>query len=227
MKKEKILIIAPHCDDEILGCGGTISHFNKLNYEVYVLVITNAHKGNSSKYSEIYINKLRKECLNAHKILSVKKTFFLEFPAPYLDKVPIAEISDKIKEYVDKIKPSFVFIPFIGDSHVDHQITHKASLVALRPNSKLKVKNILCYETLSETEWGDNISGPIFTPNFYIQLKKIDIAKKMQAMKKYKSQIKKFPHSRSLESINNLAKTRGASINTDYAESFVLVRMII
>lgn len=227
MKKENILIVAPHCDDEILGCGGTISHFNKLNYNVYVLIITNAHKGDSLKYPENYINKLRKECLNAHKTLFVKKTYFLEFPAPYLDQVPIAEISDKIKEYVDKTKPIFVFIPFIGDSHIDHQITHKAALVALRPNAELKVKNVLCYETLSETEWGDHISGPIFTPNFYIQLKKIDLAKKMQAMKKYKSQLKKFPHSRSLESIKNLAQTRGASINVDYAESFIVVRMII
>ena len=93
-KKDNILIIAPHCDDEILGCGATINYFQKLNFNIFVLIITNANNGNNLKYSKKYIDNLRKEALSAHKLLKVSKTFFLEFPAPCLDQVPISEIAE-------------------------------------------------------------------------------------------------------------------------------------
>ena len=227
MKKRKILIIAPHCDDEVLGCGGAISHFKDLNYDVNVLILTNASKGDNQKYTTKEINKIRNECKSANKYLSVNRIFFLDFPAPNLDQYPISKIADSIKNYINKIEPLYVFIPFVGDAHIDHQIVYKASIVALRPINKFKVKNIFCYETLSETEWGDNLSRNIFVPNYFIPLKKSYLEKKINAMKKYKSQIKKPPHPRSEDGIFNLAKLRGLSIGTNFAESYMVVRITI
>ena len=107
-----------------------------------------------------------------------------------------------------------------------YQTVYKASIVALRPINKFKVKNIFCYETLSETEWGDNLSRNNFVPNFFIPLKKSYLEKKINAMKKYKSQIKKS-HPRSEDGIFNLAKLRGLSIGTNFAESYMVVRITI
>ena len=222
-----ILIIAPHADDEILGCGGSISYFIKKNFKVYVAIMTNANKGNPKLYSSNLINKIRKESLNAHKFLKISHTYFFDFPAPQLDQYPISLISDAINDLVKKINPKIVFLPHIGDSHIDHQIIHKASLVALRPINKNNLIKILSYETLSETEWGVNSSNNLFIPNYFISLKSEDIRKKILAFEKYKSQIKKHPHPRSLKGIENLARFRGNNISEKNAEAFMLIRNII
>ena len=224
---KNILIVAPHCDDEVLGCGGAISHYNNNNYKVNVCVMTNASKSNNSNFNEDMVNQIRKEAIRAHKYLKINNTFFFNFPAPNLDQFPVSIIAEKISKLVHKIKPEIVFIPFAGDSHVDHRVVNEASLVALRPISKFIVMKIYAYETLSETEWGDVINRSSFTPNFFIRLSKKDIDKKAKAMQIYKSQLKKYPHPRSEEGIINLAKYRGQSISQKLAESFMLIRDII
>ena len=221
-----ILIIAPHADDEILGCGGSINFFRRKGYDVYVAILTNANKGDETKYSEKYIYNLRKEAIKSHKHLGVSGTFFFEFPAPFLDQYPIAKISESIKKIITKIKPKKLFIPHLNDSHVDHQIIHKACMVAARPVGKVKIEEVLSYETLSETEWGLRNNDNYFIPNYFIILNKNDIKKKLGAFKFYKSQIKKNNHPRSLKSIEALSINRGSNISENYAEAFILVRKI-
>ena len=222
-----ILVIAPHADDEILGCGGSINFFIRKGYKVYVAILTNGNKGDKKKYSEKYIDGLRKEALKSHKYLGISKTFFFEFPAPYLDQYPIAKISDSIKKLIEKINPQKLFIPHLHDSHVDHQIIHKASLVAARPIGKVKIEEVYSYETLSETEWGSKNKNFYFIPNQYIIINKKDLIKKLSAFKFYKSQIKKNNHPRSLKSIEALAINRGSNISEKYAEAFIMLRKIL
>ena len=219
---KNILIIAPHADDEILGCGGTISKFSKKNINIYVAVMTNASKGDKKLFNKSKINNIRKECLYANKRLGVKKVFFFDFPAPRLDQYPIYKISEKINTLINKIKCETVFLPYGNDIHKDHQCIYQASLVACRPINNNLVKNIFCYETLSETEWGFDA----FHPNYFETLSNSDLKNKILAFREYKSQIKDDFHPRSENGIKNLAKYRGNNVSQENAEAFKIIRII-
>lgn len=222
-KKQNILIISPHGDDEILGCGGTIHKLCSTGNEVYVLVITNAHHGNPKLYSKIFLKKIRNETISANKFLGVKEVFFFDFPVNNLNKIDYSLIIDSIKKIIIKIKPNQIFIPHGNDIHNDHKIVNHCSLVASRPINNKYLVNILEYETLSETEWSENYN---FTPNYFNVLSKKNLDAKINSMKKYQSQIKKNPHPRSTDVIKSLAHLRGSSIGNTYAESFILKRYI-
>ena len=211
--KKKVLIIAPHADDEVLGCGGFISKFSK-DYLIHLLVMTNANKGDQKKFSENLIKKIRKESIRASKILNIKKITFREFPAPNLNQFPISIIADSIKEYIISFSPEMVFVPDKSDLHLDHKVIYHASLVATRPIIKNSPKYLISYETLSETEW----EPESFNPNFFVPLSEKNIRTKLKAFKQYKSQIKQSNHPRSINGIINLAKYRGQFINSKYAE---------
>ena len=223
---KNILVIAPHADDEILGCGGSINFYQKKGFNIYVAIMTNANRGNDKRYPIRFIENLRNEAIKSHNFLKITKTFFFDFAAPKLDQEPISIISDQISNIIKKIKPQKTFIPHIGDSHVDHQIIHKAALVALRPLYKNYHSDILSYETLSETEWGIKNNNSVFVPNHYVKLSKKDIDNKIKAFNFYKTQIKKYPHPRSKENILNLAKYRGSNISEKFAEAFNVIRTI-
>ena len=224
-KKNNVLIIAPHCDDEVLGCGGYISK-NKDKKNFYVLILTNANKGLPKIYSKKKINIIREEAKKVTKFLKVKEIFFEDFPAPILDVHPSSQISDKIMKYVNFLKPNEVFLPFFNDTHVDHQKTYLASITALRPFLKTSnyLKRILCYETPSETEFGYP-GKHIFNPNYYVSLSKKNIDDKIKALKIYKSQIKKFPHPRSENGLKILSSYRGMQSNSNFSEAFIIIRI--
>lgn len=219
--KKKILVIAPHADDEVLGCGGIINKFRS-EYSVNVLVMTNANKGNPKKYPDVKIKKIREESIRASKILKIKKIFFENFPAPNLDQFPIALIAEALNKQIKLLKPDMVFIPDKTDLHHDHKIIYQASLVATRPLDNKYIKYLISYETLSETEW----ETERFNPNLFISLSENDIKKKIKAFKEYKSQIKNAYHPRSKEGIINLAKYRGQFINSKYAEAFKIIKAV-
>jgi len=223
---EKILVIAPHCDDEVLSCGASINKQKSLGSHVTVLIMTNAFKGAPDLYSEAFINKTRSQTLKAHKILGVNSTIFEDFPAPELDQFPIRLISDKITNYLKKINPSKLYIPFYNDAHIDHQIISAASNVASRPINNTKIKEILFYETLSETEWSLGGNSEKFYPNYFEVVSKKNVTAKVRAFKEIKTQLKKIPHPRSLDNIFNLAKFRGSNISENYSEAFMALRII-
>ena len=222
--KSKVLILSPHADDEILGCGGFISKFSKQNYHINVLVLTNANKGAPEIYSPKQIQKLRIEAKSANKFIGTKKIFFENLPAINLNNFPVYKITDLISRYLENIKPEIVLIPSINDIHDDHKIIFKSAKVSLRPNKISSIKKILSYEVLSETEW--NEEGKLFNPNYFVSLTKNDINRKVKAFLKYKSQIKKYPHPRSKEAIINLSKVRGSQSFTEFAEAYKVEKIL-
>lgn len=221
--KKQILVISPHADDEILGCGGFISKFAKKNYHINVIIMTNASKGAHDLYSSEYIYNIRKEAKLANNIIGTKNIYFEDLPALNLNNYPSYKISGLLRKYLNRINPEIVLLPSSYDIHEDHKIIFKAAKVALRPNSKSNLKKILSYEVLSETEWNEN--GKVFSPNYFIRLKKSEINLKVKAFLKYKSQIKKYPHPRSKEAIINLSKVRGSQVFMEYAEAFKIEQM--
>ena len=222
--KKKILVLSPHADDEILGCGGFISKYSRLNYHINVLILTNANEGAPEIYSAEQIKKIRNEARQANKLIGTKKLYFENVPALNLTTYPIYKITNIINKYIKNINPEVVLIPSGNDIHDDHKVIFKAAKVSLRPNKKSNLKKILSYEVLSETEWNENEKS--FDPNYYVSLDKFNINKKVKAFLKYKSQVKKFPHPRSKEGILNLSKVRGSQVFMKHAEAFKVEKIL-
>lgn len=213
----RILIFAPHNDDEVLGVGGTIAKYAQTGNEVFVCEITSWLENTEQT------NKIKQEAVEAHDILGVKDTIFLDLPVVHLKETPTHIKNQKFVNVVKEIKPEIAYIPHIGDMHVDHGETAQAAMVALRPMNNPQLRAIYTYETLSETEWNiPNVSNG-FIPNVWSDI--TDTYKhKIEAMKCFQTQLYPFPHPRSLEAIEALAKLRGSTIGVNYAESFVCVR---
>ena len=216
------LVIAPHPDDEVLGCGGTIARLAADGARVDVAIVT---RGMPPAYSDQQVADVRAEADAAHRRLGVAETHFLDFPAAGLDRVPQADINRAMRQLITHIRPQTLFIPFIGDIHADHQIVFNAAMVASRPGDELRPDRILAYETLSETNWSAPYLTPAFVPNFYTDITGF-LEAKTAAFGCYASQCRAFPNERSVQSLEALAALRGSCVNVPAAEAFVLVREI-
>ena len=214
----KILVFAPHNDDEVLGVGGTIAKHVSEGHEVYVCEVT------SGKDQE-RLARIKNEALAAHKVLGVKETYFLNLPVVGLADISTKELNTALHGIVHKVKPNVAYIPHKGDMHIDHTLVAESAMVALRPVNNPQLKAIYAYETLSETEWNIPTVDNIFIPNVWSDITKT-LDKKIDAMKCYKSQLYDFPHPRSLEAIEALSKLRGSTVCVNNAESFMLMRFI-
>lgn len=214
----RILVFAPHNDDEVLGVGGTIAKYVKEGHEVYVCEVT-------SGVDKKRLERIQSEALAAHKILGVKETIFLGLPVVGLSDIPLKELNQSMFEAVEKVKPHIAYIPHKGDMHDDHTMVAESAMVALRPVNNPQLKAIYVYETLSETEWNIPTVDNAFIPNVWMDITEtIDL--KLEAMSEFKSQVKDFPNPRSLEALESLSKFRGSTICVRNAESFMLVRLI-
>ena len=220
--KQRILVLAPHPDDEILGAGGTIARAAAEEAEIFVAVLT---KGYPPRYSEEFDAQTRGQVLNAHAVLGVTETTMLSLPSAGVDMIPQHEVNAELENLFQQFNPDVVYMPFIGDIHRDHQLFAHSTMVASRPFAPTAPTTIYAYETLSETNWNAPYLTPGFIPNVFVDITDyLDV--KLRAMTCVKTQLKKFPHERSLEALEALAKLRGASIHRPAAEAFVLIRQI-
>jgi len=219
----KILIVAPHPDDEVLGCGGTICRAIAAGHDVWVCIVT---RGSPAIFEHSFVERGRTEARAVHAELGVVDTLFCDFPAPMLDTIPRHQVSDALRGIIDSLAIDTVFIPHGGDIHFEHTIVAEAALVACRPIRGSSVKRVYAYETLSETEWAPPQTSRAFIPNVFVDISGY-IDAKLRAMNGYASQIQQAPHPRSAEGIQSLAKLRGLSIGCHYAEAFMLIREIV
>ena len=212
----KVLVFAPHNDDEVLGVGGTIAKYAAEGHAVYVCEIT----------SGLNAKILQMEAEKAHQILGVKETLHMNLPAVKLKNMDVSEINDSISNVIKRINPEIVFTPFIGDMHIDHREVTESVLVATRPIDNSSIKTVYMYETLSETGWNIPNSDRSFIPDTWIDITDY-IDHKINAMKCFESQIKEYPNPRSEASIKAMAMYRGSTVSIEYAEAFMLIRNII
>jgi LmbE family N-acetylglucosaminyl deacetylase len=218
----RIFVLAPHPDDEVLGAGGAIAWHVARGNEVHVGILT---RGHPAIFSEDSIAQVRREAGQAHELLGISRTHFCdELPAPGLDTVPHHVVTQVIRGWLQEIKPEVFYIPHRGDIHIDHRLAYHAALVAARPGYS-SVRRILCYETLSETEWSGPALEDAFLPNVFVDIS-LHLETKQAAMRAYKSQLKSFPNPRSAENIEALARLRGATVQVPAAEAFILIREI-
>lgn len=209
----KVLVIGAHPDDEILGVGGTICKHIKNSDDVYVCIVT---KSIEPRWSKEYMERKIIEQKEVDTLLNIKQRFNLDLPTTQLNIIAHGEFNSKISEIVEKVKPDIVYTHFEGDLNLDHTIVFRGTLLATKTPNRIK---LLCFETLSSTE----NTNSYFKPNFYVEINEF-IDKKLKAFKIYSSEVKKYPHTRSLEGLKILAQRRGSEICTEYAEAFILIR---
>lgn len=218
----KTLVVAPHPDDEVLGCGGTIARLADAGQEVHVAIVT---RGYEPAFSDEQVERVRAELVEAHDVLGVTKCHFLDLPAAALDTLPGAQLNHAIGKLVGDIAPATMFLPFVGDIHRDHQLVFTAGLVAARPRGGDVPRRIYAYETLSETNWAAPGLTETFAPNTYFDVSET-MERKLEAFSRFDSQIKAFPDERSLKTIESLAAVRGSTVYLPAAEAFMLIREI-
>lgn len=217
----KVLVVSPHPDDEVLGAGGTIARLVNEGNDVTVVVVT---KGWEPLFKNCQVEKVRNEACRAGEILGVKSVRFMDLPVTKLNEIPKHEINKIFDEVITQEMPEMVFLPFRGDRHQDHKEIFDACMVALRPTENRKyIKQILCYETVSETHWAAPKIEVGFEPQLWIDITAY-LPTKLEAMSSYESQLREKPDARSLDAISSLAKWRGSVVGMHAAECFVVVR---
>ena len=220
--KKRVLVVAPHPDDETLGVGGTIAKYSAQGDEVFVLMV-------SGHLPPIYSRKAYEETVSeaysAFSVLGVKESEFLEIPATMIGDQPLHEVNARISKVVNDFNPHIVLCPY-PDRHIDHRLVFDSVMVATRPVGVGKdIEIVAAYETLSETHWNAPHIEPNFTPNWVVDISD-HISKKLDALACYRSQISEFPGPRSVEAVEALAKFRGTQAGFGYGEGFHIVRMI-
>ena len=221
----KIMIIAAHPDDDVLGCGGVMSKYN----QEYIFRVVFIAEGSTCRFSEIHesneiqvdaINERKSSAIESLRFLGIEDIMFYNLPCGRLDAVPIIEINKIIESEIDDFKPNIVLVHSPLDNNNDHRIINRSLMMAARPGVFDHLNNVVEYEVLSSTEWNFSSS---FLPNIFIEISEVDLNNKWAALSCYQSEISDFPHPRSLEGVKALARYRGIQCGHKLTEGYRLV----
>jgi N-acetylglucosamine malate deacetylase 1 len=224
-RMKSILVIAAHPDDETLGCGGTMARFAQEGKAVHVAFVADgvgARRANGLLEPET-LAAHRLAATNACAVLGALPPRFGDFPDNKLDTVPLLEIVQYIEGLISTCRPDTILTHHCGDLNIDHQLVHRAVVTACRPQAGHPVTTLLFFETPSSTEWQSPGTGPAFMPNWFVDITGT-LDNKIQAAQCYESELRPWPHPRSVLGIEHLACWRGATVGADAAEAFMLGR---
>ena len=213
----KVLVIAAHPDDEILGCGGTVALHTMNGDQVTNLVVC---EGESLRYDNLEVDH-QSQIYKAGEVLGVHDIRSLQFPDQKLEKTVLTDLIDPILNIIRNIKPNIIYTQFGGDVNRDHKILFEAVQVATRPTEKF-VEKVLAYDTASSTEWA---FPRTFNPDTWIDISGV-LDKKLEAMKQDQTELREYPHPRSIEGLKNKAKAWGNQACMEAAEVFMTVRRV-
>lgn len=211
-----VLVVVAHPDDEILLCGGAMAK-HVANWEPVHVLIMSSGVGSRGTDSE----KERMDSLFKASQVICYTVEVLDFPDQQLDTVPILSIIQEIEKRIRNLKPTLVYTHWTGDMNKDHRITADATMVACRPQPGQTVKTLLMGEVCSSTEWAGG-----FNPNWYSDIT-IYMPTKLEACRCYESEMRKWPHPRSVSGVWNMAEYRGGTVGVCYAEAFECRRMVV
>jgi N-acetylglucosamine malate deacetylase 1 len=215
----KILAIAPHPDDETLGCGGTLYKHKAEGDEIYWLIVTGISE--DTGWANDAVIKRDNEMNAVSKKYGFSDVFNLRLPTTKIDTLPLSDLIEKITDVYKNIKPDVIYIPFSYDVHTDHQIIAKALQSTFKWFRYPHIKNIYMYETPSETEF-NFVENRVFRPNVFINISQY-LENKIETMKIYASEFGEHPFPRSEKALRALATLRGAQSGYEAAEAFELV----
>ena len=220
MLKKKILIVAAHPDDELLGVGGTLKK-HLLNGDCVRIIILSKGKTSRKNFKFKEILKLNRETNKALKFLGIKKYKIFNFPDNKFDSVPLISIVKTIEEFKKNYKPDRVYTHFLSDLNIDHRITAEATITAFRPLPRENCTEVLSFEIASSTD----LMKRKFAPNYFVDISRT-INAKIKALSFYKSEMRKSPHPRSLNNIKAMSAFRGKQLGVKFAEAFEVIRIL-
>lgn len=230
MDKKRILVIAAHPDDEVLGCGATIARHTKLGDEVRVVIlaegVTSRDKKRDRKQRSSDLSQLAKAAHKANEVLGVSSLNLHNFPDNRMDSIDLLDVVKVVEGFINKYEPEIVYTHHYGDLNIDHKIVHEAVVTACRPMPSQIAKTLLFFEIPSSTEWRMSNTTSYFIPNWFMNVTDT-LSIKLKALEVYQSEMRKWPHSRSIEAVEHLARWRGASVGVEAAEAFVLGRNLV
>ncbi|MBU2896868.1 PIG-L deacetylase family protein [Vibrio hepatarius] len=219
-----VLIVAPHADDETLGCGGSILKFIDQGYIVHWLLVTGMTDKAGFTAQQIRARKLEIEKVS--KAYGFSQTHQLEFPPAQLETRPKGEVIGSISQVINRLEPELVFTVYRNDAHSDHEIVYDAVMSATKSFRYPFVKKVLAYETLSETDFGLKPEDGGFKPNVFIDITDY-LEEKLDILAMFESEVHDFPFPRSRVALEALARVRGVQCNSEAAESFMLIKEIL
>jgi LmbE family N-acetylglucosaminyl deacetylase len=226
---ESALVVAAHPDDEVLGCGGTLARMASRGHPVHVLLLadgeTSRATGAQSRGARNHLAKRRNAAETAGEILGLASLELLDLPDNRLDNMALLDVVQRVEAVVQRYRPAIVLTHHAGDVNIDHRIVHDAVITACRPQPAHSVRTLLFFEVPSSTEWRPPGSGRPFDPNWFVDIS-TTLPKKLRALEAYETEMRPFPHPRSLEAVQALARWRGASVGIGAAEAFILGRRL-
>jgi LmbE family N-acetylglucosaminyl deacetylase len=224
------LVIAAHPDDEVLGCGATIARLVAEGWAVHVTIVAEGATSRSVKRDpsmhQVELSDLAKCAEAANNILGSASLKLYSLPDNRMDGVELLDVVKLVEAEINHYKPCLVLTHHAGDVNIDHRVLHDAVITACRPQPQHLVKNLLFFEVPSSTEWRPAASGMYFAPNYFYDVTAF-LEKKLEALRAYEPEMRGFPHPRSIEAVEHLARWRGATIGCAAAEAFMLGRAIL
>ena len=220
----RILAIAPHPDDETLGCGGALLRHKANGDSIFWLVVTRGHEPQWSKET---LDQKENEIAEVNKAYGFEDVFRANLPTIQLDKLPLEQLIEGIRGPVEAAKPDTVYLNHAGDVHSDHRAVFEATMSVLKPfyGARHGVKRVLSYEIPSSTDQAPPSVSRVFVPTVFVDISKF-MERKLEIMSLYGTEMQPYPLPRSLDSIKAVARVRGSTIGVEYAEAFSLVREV-
>lgn len=223
-----ILVISAHPDDEVLGCGGTMARVAKEGHSVYVAILSEGITARYQKPEDADRKLIEALQATTHKVgalLGAKEVFNYDLPDNRFDTIAQLDVAKIIEDLIARLQPEVVYTQHGGDLNIDHAVIWRATLAATRPKVGGPVKKVYGYEVASCTEWAFQGFSPVFHPNTFVDITAtLDV--KIKAMQMYESEMRPFPHPRSPEALQAIARHWGSVAGLQAAEAFELVREI-
>jgi LmbE family N-acetylglucosaminyl deacetylase len=216
----KVLVIAPHMDDEVLGCGGTIRRHVTAGDDVIVCIVT--QRAYNHEYDHELISREKDACHRARDILGYNEIVFLDLPDEKLDQSQI-DIIVPLEETVNEYRPDIVYLPHRGDNNQDHRAVFEAVRVACRPYAAGGASTLRVYEVPSSTDIVPLYAEWPFLSNYYVDISAV-LEDKLKAMACYEAESRPFPHPRSQKGLRTYAMKRGIESGLSAAEAFMVIR---
>lgn len=228
-----VLVVAAHPDDEVLGCGGSMARLADEGAAVHVHFLADGvgarsrrSGGRPARPDATALKARRGAALKACDILGAASVTFGDFPDNRLDSVALLDVIKQVEARMAAVRPALVLTHHAGDLNIDHRRIHDAVVTACRPHPAQSVRSLLFFELPSSTEWQTPGSGAVFAPNWFVDVSKT-LARKIEALKAYRMELRPWPHARSLEAVTHLARWRGSCVGVEAAEAFLLGRTIL
>jgi N-acetylglucosamine malate deacetylase 1 len=223
-----VAVIAAHPDDEVLGCGGTLARMAGVGRSVHVLLLGDGESSRAEGMIPVDTERLAARSAAADRaceVLGCASVEQLSLPDNRLDSIALIDVVKPIEEFIRRYQPVTLLTHHSGDVNIDHRIVHDAVIAACRPQPSCPIRELLFFEVPSSTEWRPPGSSSMFYPNWFVDIS-LTLDRKLEALTAYESELKPFPHPRSLKAVEALAQWRGATVGVAAAEAFVLGRKI-